>query len=113
MEINVRKTGNVVVVTPVGDVNAHSAPELDAKLDELIGQGEQNYVLDLGDVPFMDSSGLGIMVKIFKRIRIGDGDVKLASPTPAIMNILRLTRLERVFDIYEEQEAAVTSFGQD
>ena len=113
MEINVRKTGNVIVVTPVGQVNAHSAPELDATLDELIRQGEQNFVVDLGDVPFMDSSGLGTMVKMFKRIRIGEGDVKLAAPTPAVMNILRLTRLERVFDIYEEQEAAVTSFGQD
>lgn len=111
MDIQISRQGNVVIITVSGDVDAQSAPQLDDRLSELVSQGEQNYVIDLSAVPFMDSSGLATLVKLFKRIRIGHGDIKLAGMRPEILKIFQLTRLDRVFDIFYDQSAAVASFG--
>ena len=111
MDIQVSKQGNVVVVAVSGDVEAQSVSQLDDCLSELVGRGEQNYVIDLDAVPFMDSSGLAMLVKLFKRIRIGHGDVKLAGLRPEILKIFQLTRLDRVFDIFDGQSEAIASFG--
>jgi len=111
MDIQVSKQENVVIVAVSGDVDAQSAPQLDDCLSELVGQGEQNYVIDLSAVPFMDSSGMATLVKLFKRIRIGHGDVKLAGLRTEILNIFQITRLDRVFDIFDSQSEAIASFG--
>lgn len=111
MDIQVNKQKSVVVVAVSGDVDAQSAPQLDDCLSELVNQGEQCYVIDLSAVPFMDSSGLATLVKLFKRIRIGHGDVKLAGLRPEILKVFQLTRLNRVFDIFENQSEAVADFG--
>ncbi len=111
MDIQVSKQGNVVVVAVSGDMEAQSVSQLDDCLSELVGRGERNYVIDLDAVPFMDSSGLAMLVKLFKRIRIGHGDVKLAGLRPEILKIFQLTRLDRVFDIFDGQSEAIASFG--
>jgi len=111
MDIQVNKQGNVVTVAVSGDLDAQSAPQLDDCLSELVSQREQNYVIDLIAVPFMDSSGLATLVKLFKRIRIGHGDVKLAGLRPEILKIFQLTRLDRVFDIFDSQSEAIAAFG--
>ena len=77
MKIDASKEKNVVVVVVEGDLDASSAPDLRAKFEELIGQEENQYVIDLAGVPFMDSSGIAALVNLFKRVRIGAGDVKL------------------------------------
>ncbi len=111
MDIQINKHDHVIVVTVSGDVDAQSAPQLDDRLSKLVGQGEQNYVIDLSGVPFMDSSGLATLVKLFKRIRIGHGDVKLVGLRSEILKIFQITRLDRVFDIFDSQAKAIASFG--
>jgi len=110
VQIDVSKEGDVVVVTVEGDLDANTSPDLRAKFEELIGQGENQYIIDLAGVAFMDSSGIAALVNLFKRVRIGAGDVKLCGIREEIMKIFRLTRLDRVFDIFDTRAEAVASF---
>lgn len=110
MQIDVNKEKAIVLVVVKGDLDAASAPDLRAKFEELIGQGENQYVIDLSAVPFMDSSGIAALVNLFKRVRIGAGDVKLCGLQEEVAKIFELTRLNRVFDIFEARTEAVASF---
>lgn len=75
-----------------------------------MGAGENQFVIDLTGVPFMDSSGIAALVNLFKRIRIGAGDVKLCGIREEIMKIFSLTRLDRVFEIFDTRAEGIDSF---
>jgi len=111
MEIKVERDDTIAVVVVNGDVDAGTAPQLRRQFDELLGDGEQNFVIDLSGVPFMDSSGLATLVQLFKRVRIGHGDVRLCGLQPEVRRIFELTRLDRVFDIFPSRQEAVTSYN--
>jgi len=110
VQVDVSKEGDIVVVVVQGELDANTAPDLRAKFEELIGQGKNQYVIDLAGVPVMDSPGIAALVNLFKRVRIGAGDVKLCSIREEIMEIFQLTRLDRVFDIFDNRADAVASF---
>jgi len=110
VQIDVEKEKDVVVVTVEGDLDSSSAPDLRAKFEELIRQRENQYVIDLTGVPFMDSSGIAALVNLFKRVRIGAGDVKLCGLQEEVKKVFKLTRLDRVFDIFDTRAEAVASF---
>ena len=74
-------------------------------------EGRQRFVIDLAGVPFMDSSGLATLVQTFKRVRIGEGDVRIAALQDEVLRVFQLVRLDRVFDLYPDAEVAVASFS--
>jgi anti-sigma B factor antagonist len=113
VRVEVKKEGDVLVVAVEGELDASTAPELRDKFEELIGRGENKYVVDLAGVGFMDSSGISAIVNLFKRVRIGQGDVRLCNLGSEIMKIFELTRLNRVFDIYESRAAAISSYSEE
>jgi anti-sigma B factor antagonist len=113
VRIEVEKEGDIVVVIVEGELDASTSPELRNKFEELIGQGENKYVIDLAGVGFMDSSGISAIVNLFKRVRIGHGDVKLCNLSAEIMKIFELTRLNRVFDIYDSRDSAISSYEEE
>ncbi|RME81512.1 MAG: anti-sigma factor antagonist [Caldilineae bacterium] len=110
MEIHVERDNTIAVVAVSGDVDAGTAPQLRQQFDELLGDGEQNFVIDLSGVAFMDSSGLATLVQLFKRVRIGHGDVRLCGLQPEVRRIFELTRLDRVFDVFPSRQEAVASY---
>jgi len=110
MQVEHLQSGNVVVVVVSGEVDTTTVAELHAVFDELVARGEQNYVIDLGDVTFMDSSGLAALARLYKRIRIGRGDVRLCSLRGEMRRIIELIRFDRVFEIFDNREAALNSF---
>jgi anti-sigma B factor antagonist len=69
-------------------------------------------VLDLAEVEFIDSCGLGLLVRLLSHVRAAGGDLKLCSAPNRIGEILRITRLLTVFDVHESEDAAVTAFYQ-
>ncbi len=111
MEIETLKSGTVTIVVLSGEVDTTTVADLHVVFDDLVARGEQNYVIDLERVTFMDSSGLAALAKLYKRIRIGHGDVRLCRLQPDMRRIIELTRFDRVFDIFEERDAAVASFS--
>jgi anti-anti-sigma factor len=112
VEVTVEHEADVTVVAVVGSLEAASAPELGKRLDNLLGEGVQQFVIDLSGLRFMDSSGIAVLVRTFKRVGVGHGDVRLAAPRAPVQKIIRLVRLDRVFDTYPDVALAVASFSR-
>ncbi|HEY4688250.1 MAG TPA: STAS domain-containing protein [Anaerolineae bacterium] len=111
MRIEIVESQNVVVVAIGGDVDTTTASDLHTVFDDLVARGVRNFVIDLGDIAFMDSSGLAALAKLYKRIRIGRGDVRLCCLPPDMRRIIELTRFDRVFAIFATRAEAVASFA--
>ena len=109
MENLVEERGDAVVISPQGDLHRETVEGFQMLADELLGAGRQYFVVDLGEASFVDSAGLGALVRLYKRVRIGEGDVRLARVSPNVMQILELTRLNRVFDIFASPQEAAAS----
>ena len=110
MKVTTERLGGVAVVSVDGPVDAGSVEGLRSELDALVARGEQRLVVDLTLVPFMDSSGMATLVQTFKRVRIGEGDVRLAGAQEGVQRIFSIVRLDRVFEMHPDVEAAVASF---
>ena len=110
MKINITKESGIVVVAVDGKIDFATSPQLQESFDRLLAKGEHNYVVDMAGVGFVDSPGLLAFVRLFKRVRTGNGEVKLCSMTPEVLHTFELTRLNKVFPIFETVAAAVESF---
>ncbi len=109
MEITRKRAGRACVVTPqVKKIDANVAVEFRKQLMELIADGENRLVLNLGEVDFIDSSGLGALVAVLKNIG-PEGRIKLFAVKDGVRSIFELTRLDRVFDIHISEKGAVES----
>jgi anti-sigma B factor antagonist len=73
------------------------------------GEGERKFVLNLGDVSYIDSSGLGELVSSYTTIRNKGGDVKLLKLTSKTKDLLQMTKLLTVFDVFDDEAAAIGS----
>ena len=112
MQIKHVTSGEVAVLHLQGKImGGPDATTLHEKLHELIAGGTRSVVIDLKDVDWMNSSGLGILIGGLSAIRKSGGDLRLASVTEKIEEVLRITKLDRVFDVYGSTEEAVTSYG--
>jgi anti-sigma B factor antagonist len=112
MDCAIREHDGVTVVSPRGDIDAESTSAFQAQLDERLQAGAQYFVIDLAGVRFVDSAGLATLVRLYRRVRIGEGDVRLAQVPPTVMSVLELTRLNRVFDIFPTVAAAAATIKQ-
>lgn len=102
----------VVVIAPHERIDAFSAPGLRERLEALAGDGLTQFVIDLTDVPFLDSAGLAALVSLLKRARGAGGDVKLVWPREeAAKRIFRLTRFDQVFEMADSVPGALQGFG--
>jgi anti-sigma B factor antagonist len=91
-------------------LDAHNSGELKAEMLRLFTEGNKNVLVDLKEVRFIDSSGLGALVSGFKNAISQQGNLKLSSLQPQVKSMFELTRLHRVFEIYPSAEEAQESF---
>lgn len=112
MRIESRTEGDVTVLQ-VKDrrIDARSAPDLKQKIGSYIGEGAQWLVLDLGEVDFVDSSGLGAIVSALKMLgRSGDLVISRAQePVKALFKLTRMDKVFRMFDGIEEAQQALAA----
>ncbi len=87
-----------------GDVQIKQA------IDDLLAQGRKMYLLNLAKVPYIDSAGLGQIIRCFTAIRKSGGTLKLLSPNAKVIDLLSVTKLVNVFDWYNEESGALSSF---
>lgn len=100
MECTIEERDGITVLSPRGDLDADAAADFRERVDALLDAGKHYFVVDLSEVDFVDSSGLASLVRLYKHVRIGEGDVRLAAVPKEIGQVLELTRLNRVFDIF-------------
>lgn len=93
-----------------GEVDLHTAPMLRERIHELTEQGTDRIVLDLSELSFMDSTGLGVLVAGLKRLKSRDGELVLAGMQDPVKKILQVTGLDKVFDM-RPSVAEVTGGG--
>ena len=96
----------VAVLRLTGKLNMVSAPSVREAVTSLVAAGSTRVVVDLADVDFLDSSGLGALVSGLKSTRQAGGDLRIAAPGEQVRLVLRLTNMERVLIPYESPEEA-------
>jgi anti-sigma B factor antagonist len=81
-------------------------------ISELAKKGQRKILLNLKAVKYIDSSGIGDLVRNYTSLRRQGGELKLLSPTPTVLEALRITHLDRILDIKEDEQLAVQSFSK-
>ncbi len=97
---------DVVIFRIKGDIDAYSSPSLKDKIVKEIEGGTKKLVLNLTNVDYIDSAGLGVLVALLKRIKKEQGVLRIAGLKPNILKIFQLTRLNQIFDIFNTEEQA-------
>jgi anti-sigma B factor antagonist len=113
MTAGIRQVGGVTIVDISGRIvlGAESAA-LRGLVCDLLTKGHKKIVLNLEDVNYIDSSGLGHLVSAFTTVRKQEGEVKLLHLTKKVHDLMQITRLYTVFDIMDDEAEAVESFAQ-
>jgi anti-sigma B factor antagonist len=105
-ETTVSETG-VPVLAASGEIDVASAPEFHASLSDVIGQESEIVIVDMSEVSFIDSTGLGVLVGAEKQMRDTDRALRLVVTQPQIIRLLELTGLDEVFTVVSNSDDAV------
>ena len=112
MHIEERSVGDVVVLDLRGKITLGEGDELlKDKVNSLVNQGHKKIILNLADVPYIYSAGLGEIVRTYTTVSRQGGSLKLLNLTKRITDLLSITKLLTVFETYESENDAVRSFS--
>lgn len=101
------------IVDVMGEVDVYTAPALREKVSSLIDAGHIDLVVNLTEVRFMDSTGLGLLVGVLKRLRGLDGRLQLVIDSERLLKVFRITALTQVFTIVETVDEALADRSAD
>lgn len=111
LSISTRQLDGVTILDLSGRITlGEGSVQLRDAIRDLIGKGVKHILLGLGDVNYIDSSGLGELVSAFTTAKNQGADVKLLSLTKKVKDVLQLTKLYTVFDISDDEASALASF---
>jgi anti-anti-sigma factor len=107
LSLTVERKGDIVQVSLRGRIGEMEAGQLQRDLVNLVEQGALKLVVDLSDVPYLTSTGLGALMVAHKRVRPNGGYVRVAGPNPLVRQILEITKLTKLFGGYATVEEAM------
>ena len=111
LKATARESGGVTVIDLSGRITlGEGSALLRETLRDLLNKGHKNIVLNLGDVNYIDSSGIGELVSGFTSVKNQGGELKLLHLTKKVHDLLQITKLYTVFDVHSDEHAAVSSF---
>jgi anti-sigma B factor antagonist len=111
LNITVRHISSVVVVDLAGQIRLGLGNiDLHRKIRELVESGEKHVVLNLADVSHIDSSGLGELVAGYASLQKNGGELKLLNLNDRAIELMTITKLFTVFDVFDDETAAINSF---
>jgi anti-sigma B factor antagonist len=113
MHVTERQVGDVTIVDVSGKVTLGDGGDvvLKDKMASLVQQGHKKVLLNLGDVSYVDSAGLGAIVQAYATLNKNGGALKLLNATKRIKDLLSITKLLTIFDTFDNEAEAVKSFG--
>lgn len=109
MEITLasREQDGFSITEVTGEVDVYTAPQLDEALSALVEGGNNKLIVDLSGVEFLDSTGLGVLVKALKRVRENDGSLAVVATTDRISKVFRITGLDAAIGLHGSVDEAV------
>ena len=111
MKLSVRKAKDIIVIDVEGKIVLGDGDvEIKQTVNGLIQKGNKKVILNLAKVPYLDSAGLGEIMRCFTALRRDGGDFKLLSPNQRIIDLFSITKLLNVFDIFDNESSAIKSF---
>jgi anti-sigma B factor antagonist len=110
LEIRKRKDEKITVLEIEGEVDLYSSPNLRSELLGLTNTRTKAVIIDLADVKYMDSSGVATLVEALQQVGKYGGKLKLVNLREAVKDVFELSRLDKVFDIYQNMEDAKGAF---
>lgn len=112
VQVTNRVVGDVSVVDVVGRITlGEGASALRENIRGLVGKGNKKILLNLGDVSYIDSSGIGELVSGFTTVTNQGGVLKLLGLTKRVKDLLQITKLYTVFEVFDDEATAVRSFA--
>jgi anti-sigma B factor antagonist len=111
VKLSVRKTDSVAILDVSGKLMG--GPDADVfkeAIRNLLDEGYKNVVINMSQVPFINSTGLGILISAYTTLRKEDGILKLTNVTERIDSLLMITKLGTIFETYSSEDKAVESF---
>jgi anti-sigma B factor antagonist len=110
MSLNVTKTGEVVIIEVEGQLIVGNRQELKQRVLDEAEAGARKILVDFAKTGYIDSSGLGVLVSLAKRLRELGGDLRLANLNDDLQTLFELTKLDTLFQIADTRERALASF---
>lgn len=110
MSFAIEKQGDIVVVDVEGQLIVGNRQELKQKVLDELEKGERRFLIDFERTGYIDSSGLGVLVSLSKKIREQGGELRLANLNDDLKTLFELTKLDTLFQIADTRERALESF---
>ncbi len=113
METHILKVGSVAIVKISGVVDSETVDEFSNSLTSLVEKGEYQIVLDIEDLSYINTAGLSVIADVFKKARQNQGSLKILNAPEAIRELLDIVRFTRIIDLFDDEDAALDSFGKE
>ncbi|HEY1732312.1 MAG TPA: STAS domain-containing protein [Terriglobales bacterium] len=111
MKVSTRQVDGVTILDLSGRITlGEGSVQLRDAVRDLLAKGQKNVLLNLGDVNYIDSSGIGELVSAYTTARNQGGELKLLNLTKKVHDLLQITKLYTVFDVKDDEASAVASF---
>ena len=108
LEIDVEYTPDLIPIVHLkGEIDLHTCGTFRDTLRDLIENKHYDIVIDLAEVPYLDSAALGVLVDAVRRVREHDGGISLVSTTPFVRRAFEITRLVKIFQLFDDTEGAL------
>jgi anti-sigma B factor antagonist len=112
VKLNIRQVGDVSVVDVAGRITlGEGSSALRDTVRDLVSKGQKKVLLNLGEVSYIDSSGIGELVSGFTTVTNGGGQLRLVNLQKRVQDLLQITKLYTVFEVHPDEAAAVRSFA--
>jgi anti-sigma B factor antagonist len=112
MKLSTRQVDGVTIVDCSGRITlGEGSVMMRDTVRDLLAKGNKNIILNLGDVNYIDSSGIGELVSAYTTVRNQGGELKLLNLTRKVHDLLQITKLYTVFDVKDDEASAIAAFG--
>jgi anti-sigma B factor antagonist len=113
MKASTRQVDGITIVDLSGRITlGEGSVVLRDTIKDLLSKGQKKILLNLGDVSYIDSSGIGELVSAFTSVRNQGGELKLLNLTKKVHDLLQITKLYTVFDVKDDEAAAIAAFSR-
>lgn len=113
MKVSTRQVDGVTILDLSGRITlGEGSVTLRDAIRDLVNKGEKHILLNLGDVSYIDSSGIGELVSAYTSVKNAGGELKLLNLTKKVHDLLQITKLYTVFDVKDDEASAVGSFSK-